>query len=173
MTEVTEEQPTAPLIVNGFYNRHGRVMIAVNATSLVAVVGDDTIEHTATPDDALMGMPGSPEWVNHMIRIRRELNQDLTNERRELKELKSWAEGLGIAIRDKAIEHGLDCSEYDEFAEQWGLPVMQSEHEVTMSIRVVARDSEDAKHFVREHFGLDHNDDRVVSDPEFNAEWAL
>lgn len=163
---------TEPLIVNALYNRFGMTLIAIDETHLVLVMTTDNVKHEATDEHKLIARPGTEAWVIHMVNLRDSLARDLHNERAELRSKDTWIENLGDAIRDKAIEHDW-CSEYDEFAEEWDLPKREYEYDVSMTIRVTARDSDAAVELVVENFSLGSYGDDVVEGPEYHAEKVI
>lgn len=158
-----------PLIVNGLYNRAGRVFIALNETNLAQVAATDGIIYTATEEYELFARPGTDTWIGHMTKLRVALIQDLANERAALTQRNIWISKLGEALLAKAKEHKW-CEEYDEFASEWGLPTRNNEYMVTMTLTVTAADLDEARQIVGDHFHLTSYSDEVVSGPEFEAE---
>lgn len=174
MTE-TSTQPTPdtrePLTINALYSHYGNVMIAVTETEMVSIVQPEDAKHVANHATELLCNPGTDEWINRMVDIRNSLARDAANERASLYKVETHLENLGEALLEKAIEKDW-CEEYDEFAEEWGLPKRYSEYYVTVTVRVRARDSEDAADLVRGDLGIDHYSDYVIDGPEVTAQEA-
>lgn len=154
-----------PLTVNALYFHYGSVMIAVNETEMVSVTAPGDVKHVANHKTELICNPGTDEWIDRMVRIRNLLARDVG----ALRKLETHLQDLGEALLKKAVEHNW-CEEYDEFAEEWDLPRRYSEYDVTVTVRVRARDSEDAVDLVRNDLGFDEYFDYVMYGPEVTAE---
>ena len=159
---------TEPLIPNAFYNHYGRVMIAFDESSLIGVSGDLT-RIPPTADTELMDRPGDEGWVARMVHIHIQNAVDLSSERAEVTRVREHLQELGQALLEKAVEKGW-CEEYDTFADEWDLPARCKEFDVTVAVRVSARDEEAALDLVRDNVSLTpyHND--VIEGPDFSAD---
>lgn len=169
MTEVSASATPSPLTVDAIYNHWGRTMIAVTPTEMVPLADTLGVKHVADERTELVGHPGSDYWVDIMKANRVSLAQDLANERAALQRVTTYVENLGEAILAKAEKHDW-CSEYDEFADEWDLPKRVSQHEVTLTVIVEARDEESARDYVRENFSLSEYDEDVIQGPDFHVE---
>ena len=171
MTDVSERATTTrdPLVVNGLYSHHGFVMIACNVTDLVRVMSTYDVKHVANEATELLALPGSQDWVDRMVRLRNLFAEDLENERNSLSRKEEYIKNLGEALRDQAIEHDL-CGVYDSFADEWDLPARAVEYDVTISIRVMAREEEHAINTIQEEVYISSNTEGIVSGPEISAE---
>lgn len=165
----TDQTPTLTevLVRHAFYQRFGMTYIATSDTTLQNVTGTDII--AVTPQEAtLIEAPGSPEWVDRMLRIRHALINSNANTQRTLDERIDYIKRLGEALLQEANDRNW-CGEYDTFAEEWDLPKRTSEWEVTMTVRVTARDEDDAVEFVRDSVSINTYDGPVIHGPEFYA----
>ena len=173
MTEApTPPTPTRePLTHNALYSHHGNIMIAFTETDVIPIAATGDTKHVANGATTLLCDPGTDEWVERMVRIRNSLARDVANERASLQQQKIYIDNLGEAILEEAIRRDW-CEEYDEFAEEWGLPKRYAEYDVTVSVRVRARDSEEAADLIRGELGFDSYHDNVIDGPEVTAEKA-
>lgn len=124
--------------------------------------GTPTLEETITSLRA--------EVVN-LREMNRRQDDNLVVLRNEHRHLQQHLEGLGDALRAKAIEKGW-CEEYDEFAEEWDLPKRYLDFEVTMTLTVIASDEESALEFVRDNISITNYSENVQSGPEFEVSEA-
>lgn len=170
VTETTEQQSSPALVRHAFYNRYGIVLFAVNDGHLVGIQETDDTPFIGSIDTAeLLEQPGTDEWVARMVRARSTLARDLQNARDDYQRLLKWKEGLGEALLQEANDRDW-CSEYDNFAEEWDLPKRVAEYDVTVTVRVLARDEEAAIDIVREEVSISaYRNDNVVDDPEYDA----
>ncbi len=170
MTDTTPDTPTLTevLVRHAIYNRYGVTYIATSDTTLQNLMGSDII--AVTPQEVtLLEAPGSPEWVDRMLRIRHALINSNANTQRALDERIDYIKRLGEALLQEANDRDW-CGEYDTFAEEWGLPKRTSEWEVTMTVRVTARDEDSALSLVKDHVSIDsYSTEGIDRDPEFYA----
>lgn len=167
------EPPTrGPLIINAIYRHYGRAMIAVTRNEMILLSDVGDTKYVANDATELLARPGSEDWIDHMVRIRNSLARDVAHERASLQQQKTYIENLGEAILEKAVEKEW-CEEYDKFAEEWGLPLRFAEYDVTVTVRVRARDSEQAADLIRGELGFDSYHDDVIDGPEVTAEKAF
>lgn len=169
MTDTTPESVTLTevLMRHAMYQRFGTTQIAIDDDTLQDLTGTDTV--TVTPRDVTLLEPtGSPEWVDRMIRIRATLVRALDNSQKALRDKEQHLERLGEAILEQANERDW-CEEYDTFAEEWGLPKRTTEWEVTMTVKVEARNEDDAITLVKDGVSIDTYDGPVVDGPNFYA----
>lgn len=173
MTEApTPPAPTRePLIINALYSHHGNIMIAFTETDMIPIAATGDTKHIANDATELLARPGTDDWIDRMVRIRNSLARDVANERASLQQQKTYIENLGEAILEQAVNRDW-CEEYDEFAEEWGLPLRFAEYDVTVTVRVRARDSEQAADLIRGELGFDSYHDDVIDGPEVTAEKA-
>lgn len=168
MTTTTEE--TRSFAANALYNIHGRVYIALsNNRELVPLVGDRSSPITPSADTLVTHIadPKTDEWVMRMVQALTNTNTDYLNEQRSLSALQRYHELLGEALLEKAEEKDW-CSEYDEFADEWGLPRRTRSYEVSVQFTVMARDSDEAEEIVED--GLTWSFDTLNPHPSFSAE---
>ena len=169
---VTVTPPDDGLIVNGLYSIHGLVTIAINANTLRPITSKNPdTSYEPNGQTSLLAAPGDEEWVLRMTRLRTALITDLSNEKAERNRLETHLTGLGEALRDEAIRREW-CEEYDEFADSWGLPRLNRDYEVTMTITVNAVDEETALEMVRDSVGISSYSEGVKSGPEFEVSEA-
>lgn len=171
MTDVTPEATTTPtevLVRHAIYQQFGITRIAIDDTTLQDLVDTNTV--TATPQQVtLLEMPGTPAWTDRMARVRATAVRTLAGAQKQLHDKNDHLERLGQAILEQANEREW-CEEYDAFAEEWGLPKRTSEWEVTMTVRVTARNEDDALAIVRDNISLDsYSTEGVNNSPEFYA----
>jgi hypothetical protein len=170
MTETTADQTptlTEVLVRHAFYQRFGVTYIAISDTTLQNLTGSDII--AVTPQEVtLIEAPGSPEWVDRMVRIRTSLIHTYPATQRTLDEQIDYIKRLGEALLQEANDRDW-CGEYDTFAEEWGLPKRTSEWEVTMTVRVTARNEDDAVELVKDGVSINTYDGPVIHGPEFYA----
>lgn len=160
-----------PLIINALYSHHGNIMIAFTETDMIPIAATGDTKHIANDATELLARPGTDDWIDRMVRIRNSLARDVANERASLQQQKTYIENLGEAILEQAVNRDW-CKEYDEFAEEWGLPLRFAEYDVTVTVRVRARDSEQAADLIRGELGFDSYHDDVIDGPEVTAEKA-
>lgn len=166
--ERSQGEPKNPVIPGAIYNMCGTVFIAVDDTHLVPILRDDSVRSVATDGFELLERPGSDNWINRMIRTRKDLAHSLSDEKTELRNLEQYLEGLREAILEKAVQHDW-CREYDEFASEWNLLSRLREYEVSVSIPVMAKDEEDARELVYEHYGLSSTAEFSVGEPTISV----
>lgn len=170
-TPTTVEETTGPLVVNAIYNHWGRVMIATSDFELTMIVGVDKVTVLKDQEVEMLCEPGSQNWVDRMVAVRRTLVTDVNDARKNVQRLTSYQDRLGEAILEKAVYHDW-CSEYDEFADEWDLPKRITKYDVTMTIQVDALNRDAAIEFVRDEFGLNEYSDNVMNGPNFEVEEA-
>lgn len=166
--ERSQGEPKNPVIPGAIYNSFGVVMIAIDDTHLVPIMRDDSVRSIATDAVELLERPGSEDWVNRMIRTRKDLARTIFEERDGHRRLEQYLEGLREAILEKAVQHDW-CREYDEFASEWNLLPRNREYEVSVSIPVMAKDEEDARELVYEHYGLSSTAEFSVGEPTISV----
>lgn len=173
MTEapVSPAPTREPLIINALYSHYGNVMIATTEMDLIPIAATEDKNYIANDTTELLARPGTDEWIDHMVRIRNSLARDVANERASLQQQKIYIENLGDALLEQAVIRDW-CDEYNEFAEEWGLPLRLAEYDVTVTVRVRARDSEQAADLIRGELGFDRYHDDVIEGPEVTAEGA-
>lgn len=170
MTEAITETPTLTevLVHHAIYQYAGVLCIAVDDFTLQNLTDDNTVR-VSLEDVALLEEPGSPAWVDRMARVRKSLVSTTTNLKNENDRQTRHLEGLGEALLQEAIQRDW-CSEYDEFAKEWGLPTRESEYHVTMTVRVSARNEDAAVDIVMNKVCIDYLTEGVMDNPEFQAE---
>lgn len=166
--ERSQGEPKNPVIPGAIYNSFGVVMIAIDDTHLVPIMRDDSVRSVATDEVELMEQPGSEDWVNRMIRTRKALTQNLSDEKIRNQNVDNYLERLREAILEKAVQQDW-CREYDEFALEWDLLPRNREYEVSVSIPVMAKDEEDARELVYEHYGLSSTAEFSVGEPTISV----
>lgn len=166
--ERSQGEPKNPVIPGAIYNSFGVVMIAIDDTHLVPIMRDDSVRSIATDAVELLERPGSEDWVNRMIRTRKDLARTIFEERDGHRRLEQYLEGLREAILEKAVQHDW-CREYDEFASEWNLLPRNREYEVSVFIPVMAKDEEDARELVYEHYGLSSTAEFSVGEPTISV----
>lgn len=173
MTEAsTPPAPTRePLVINALYVHYGRIMIAFSENDLIPITATGDTKHVANDTTKLLARPGTDDWIDRMVRVRNSLARDVANERASLQQQKTYIDNLGEALLEEAINRDW-CEEYDEFAEKWGLPLRFAEYDVTVTVRVRARDSDQAADLIRGEFGFDSHHEDVIEGPEITAEKA-
>lgn len=173
MTEATSETPTLTevLVRNGIYNHNGVYRIAIMDHILQDITGTDTFQ--VTPGEVtLVEAPGSTEWVGRMARTRSVLNRRADSAENDLRGRNEYIETLGQALLEEAERRDW-CSEYDDFAREWGLPTRTHNYTVTMTVQVEAHDEDAASDIVAENVNLNsYSTDGVVTDPEFSVSEA-
>ena len=173
MTEAATEAPTLTevLVRHAIYQYAGITRIAVDDFTLQDLDGDNTVRVTLD-SVTMIEEPGSPAWVTRMARVRRSLVGITTNLKNDNENLTRWQEGIGEALLEKAVEKEW-CEEYDDFAEEWDLPKRDKEWEVTITVKVSARNEDAALELVKGNVSLQPwNVDGVVDSPEFEASEA-
>lgn len=160
-----------PLTTDALYNHSDNVMIAISDHLLVPVTETGDTKHVANEATELLALPGTAVWINHIVDIRNSLARDVANEKALSQRQKTYIENLGQAILREAINRDW-CEEYDEFAEQWDLPTRFSEYDVTIAVRVRARNREEAADLIRGELGFGSYHDDVIIGPEITAEEA-
>lgn len=162
---------SAPLVKDALYEYNGILMIATSGTQFRRVFSSEVVD-APVEGVHLKALPGGEEWSQHMVDLQRAAIKDLENERRELNRMYEWRADLGQAILAKAEEHDW-CEEYDDFAEEWDLPQREYEYDVTVSVRVRARNEERAEELVSENIDLNcYNDVFVVAGPDYSTDRA-
>lgn len=170
ITEVTLEQKAPALVRHGLYNHHGMVVLALDEERLIALQGTEEGFITPNSQTTLLEMPGTSEWADRMVRARNAAARHLRNLLGENERLTTQWQAFGDAILEKAEEKSW-CEEYDAFAEEWGLPTRVREYDVLMTVRVVARNEDDAMEIVQGGVNLSsYNTSGVVSEPDFSAD---
>lgn len=171
MTDVTSE--TAVLVRHAFYSHYGITRIAIDDNAVADLTGTDTT--TVTPGEVtlrevtLLEAPGSPEWVTRMAHLRSTLAHSFENAQGELRDKINHLERLGEAILERANKRDW-CEEYDTFAEEWDLPKRITEWEVTMTVRVTARNEDSAIEIVQDNVSIDrYTTEGIDNSPEFYA----
>lgn len=168
MTEATAETPTLTevLVRHGIYDYRGMARIAVDDNTLQDITGTQT--YTVTPAEVtLLEAPGSPEWVDRMVRARGTLVRNLETARSEVAEKTDYIVRLGEAMLAAAIENSL-CEQYDAFARDWGLPTREREYTVTMTVLVTASDEYVALDLVKDCVSIDRwTTTGIDDDPEY------
>lgn len=156
---------------DNLYSHFGKLMLGTADGELRWL--HDTTGNTClmNSDTALVAEKGSPIWCEHMLKFHTSVLLDLKNEREALKASRKFQEDLGQALLEKAIEKDW-CEEYDDFAEEWDLPQRRSEFDVTVTVRIMARDSEQAAELIRGELGFNSYHDDVIEGPEVTAEMA-
>lgn len=171
MTENTMEKVTT-LIPHALYGMSGLVVIAIDDKTYAPLMRE--VQHPYEPSEntELIAEPGTEEWVYRMTRARTALVRDLTNERTMLSNVQEHLDNLGNALLEEAESRGW-CSEYEEFAQKWDLPTRIKEYDVTMTVRVSARDEDEAQSLVSDEVNLSaYSYDWVVDGPEYSADTA-
>lgn len=166
--ERSQGEPKNPVIPGAIYNMCGTVFIAVDDTHLVPILRDDSVRSVATDGFELIEQPGSEDWVNRMIRTRKDLARTIFEERDGHRRLRQYLDELKEAILEKALQQDW-CHEYDEFALDWDLLPRNREYEVSVSILVMAKDEEDARELVYEHYGLSSTAEFSVGKPTISV----
>lgn len=170
--QVTPEQVTT-LIPHALYAMSGLVMIAVDDKTYTPLmhVGEQMYEPNEHTE--LLAEPGSEDWVYRMARARTALVRDLVNERNMLNSVQEHLQNLGNALLEEAERRGW-CSEYDEFAAEWDLPTRFKEYDVVVTVRVKARDEDEAQSLVRDEVNISSysGGEWLVEGPEYSAEMA-
>lgn len=163
---------TLKLTKDSLYVYYGTVCIAVNETDLLPLSRPNGSNHYLATDGATehYATVGSDTWIAKMVEQRDALARDLENERADLRRKQEYIHNLGQAILEKANEHEW-CSEYDEFAAEWGLPSRRREYRVTMYVTVEATDEDQARETVAGEVHLDpYSVDGVLGHPDFEVE---
>lgn len=160
-----------PLIINALYTRFGSILIAYSETSLIQINGAGDTGYVANEEIELLARPGSDDWIERMVIVQHSMARDLRNERASVQQRMTYLENLGDAILEKAVEHEW-CSEYDEFAEEWGLPQRFADYDITVTVRVRAKDEDAAEDLVRSEMGMNEYSEFVVNGPEITSEKA-
>lgn len=178
MTEVTTEVPvqqeSTDLVNHAFY-KHGDLVLLAMGGHLISDTGmgtDTSIRYTPDVDTTLLARPGTAEWVERMVRARNALALQTRNLQRELDGHVDHWQRFGEAVLEKADEMSW-CEEYDRFAEEWDLPQRNIEFEVVMSVRIEARNEEQAIEIAANGVHLDsYSTNGVISSPDFDANRA-
>jgi hypothetical protein len=157
------------LTQGGIYNHVGRLMIAVNERDLMLLLHSSDTRYVRNDDTALVCDPGTQEWTNRMLEAREALATDLRNEQAETTRRKTFLTNLGEALREKAIAKRW-CEEYDEFAQEWDLPPCAAEFDVTLTIRVTARNSDAAEELLSQNLSINEYNDEVIDGPRYSVE---
>lgn len=157
------------LEVGALYEVNGRMVIALTDNRMVVI--DKPVEDAfyAPTYARLMFSKDNAEWATRMTQNRNAITSRLKSALDVETHLRERFEALGQALLEKAIEKEW-CGEYDEFAQEWDLPLMAREVMVTVTVTVRARNEEEAIDLVRAEVGLGQYDDHVVSGPEYTAE---
>lgn len=156
------------IIPGAIYRHYGRLMTAINNSTLVLFEFYDGEEYTADAEAELLFEPGSEEWVRRTQSVRISAQRKVESLQDQLIRQHDFFEKMGEAILEKAEEHDW-CNEYDEFAAEWDLPQRQREYSVSMSVMVLARSEEEAEELVSSEVSISDYDDFVVRDPEFSV----
>jgi|GEM_PF-4359747 len=168
MTEATTEQKTHGLLRHAFYNHGAMVLFATDEERLIA---PNSFDNYVTPNSetSLLEVPGTPDWIDRMVRVRNTLAMTEQNlQHQHDNHLDHW-QRFGEACLEKAEEMSW-CDEYEIFAEEWGLPSRVAEFDVTVSVRVSARNEEEAAEIVANGVNLEsYRTDGVVSGPDFDV----
>ncbi len=97
-------------------------------------------------------------------------DRNITQMREANERLQQHLYDLGKALRDEAINRDW-CAEYDAFAEQWDLPQREAEYNVTITVRITARDEDAALEIAHGGVSLDSYHTTGVSfSPEYEVE---
>lgn len=143
MTE-TPTETTHRFTNDALYSLHGIVYLATSETTLVRIIGDRTPVTPGVGDTVeFLAEEGSEGWNWRMRQALQRANQDYLNSDRAFRALTNWAEGLKQALLEKAVDKDW-CSEYDEFAEEWDLPLRTRQYTVTVEFLVDATSEDDA-----------------------------
>lgn len=173
MTDVSTETTLTPaaLVRHGIYSHNGVHRIAIMDNTLQDLTETNTFQVTAD-EVTLVEVPGTTEWVDRMARVRSTLNRRAEYSENELRMKNEYIETLGQALLEEAERRDW-CSEYDDFAQEWDLPRRLQEYDVTMTVRVNARDEDEAQTLVRDEVGVSSYAHNWVTDgPEYSAEAA-
>jgi hypothetical protein len=172
-SEDTTVKQEEGLVVNGLYNLNGTVCIAINPTHLSPLFNaNGSTLHKASGAENLMADPGTDEWVDRMTRFRTRVLTDLSNDRSERDRLQTYVTDLGAALLAEA-ERREWCEEYDAFAEEWGLPKMASEYEVTITVKVQAKTEEEATELVEQQVSLSsYSHAWILDGPDYSTSEA-
>lgn len=191
-----DNQPT--LIPRSLYERGHELLLATSDKTLTGIMDPTMASRTVSDNDRLFMAVGSEDWCVRMVAVRdaamrqiqaatTELDQvkeardqqenvlrgRITREtdglRGQLKSIQQHLENLGQALLEQAVDKDW-CSEYDDFAEQWGLPRRFRDFAVTINVRVSARDEDTALELVRDQVDFSTYHDGFSLEPSFEAE---
>lgn len=173
MTDTSSQVTQTPALVrHGIYNHNGIFRIAIMDNTLQDLTGTDTFQ--VTPDEVtLVEAPGSTEWADRMARTRSVLNRRAYDFENNLRVKNEYIESLGQALLEEAERRDW-CSEYDDFAREWDLPLRVQEYDVTVTVRVRASDEEEAQMLVRDQISISSysGHEWLVDGPEYSADVA-
>lgn len=170
MTDVSSQNTlTEVLVRHGIYNHNGVLYIAIADNTLQELVGTHTFQVTSG-EVTLVEAPGSTEWVDRMVRIRSGINRRADNAENDLRMKNEYITALGQALLEEAERRDW-CGEYDEFAGEWDLPLRFKEYDVTVAVRVKARDEDEAKALVSDQISISHySHEWLVDGPDYSAD---
>lgn len=167
----TPEAPAVPVLIsNAIYRHDGVLKIALNSERLVDMTG--TTDTGVPPNDTtvLYADVNTDDWIERVVRARNSLARDLHTVTQERDFATNHLERLGQALLEEAERRDW-CGEYDDFAEEWDLPKRVSEYDVMMTVRVSARDEDEALSMVRDHVNMDsYGNAFVVDGPDYSAD---
>lgn len=178
-TDTRADSTTPYLKKNALYIHDNLLHIATSPTEAEPLRVDPLAEKGSgiapVAELTLYASPGTDVWTERMVQFRTMVLEDAQRLRGYAKDARNYAsrleterEQLGEALLEKATEHDW-CDEYDEFAEAWGLPKRVHEYEVTVTVRVMAKNSDEAEEFVGENFTLSMFDENVADSPSIYA----
>lgn len=166
--EQEEAKASTELTPGSLYLLNGRYMLAVTAAALMPLGGEGETTLDVEGAEFAYG-PKDEEWGVRIGHMRRTLSQSAKSANTRADDLQRWKDNVGEALRDQAEERGW-CEEYEEFAENWDLPIREYEYNVNISIQVRARNYEAARELVDDELGISGHDDFVVSGPEIDVQ---
>lgn len=157
------------LTPRAFYVHNGMVRIANREGLLVDPTGNDFTQSAVNESTAVLDLPGTDGWCERIIRMMeanlRTIKQINTAHEQQTKHL----DALGQALLQQAINRDW-CGEYDEFAEEWGLPTRKQEYTVTMTVQVSALTQEAATEIVASGVALDsYSTEGIVCAPSYEV----
>ena len=165
-----EEKASAELTPGSLYLLNGRYMLAVSTAGLMPLGGEGETTLDVEGAEFACG-PKDDEWGVRLSHMRRTLSQSAKSANTRADDLQRWKDNVGEALRDQAKKRGW-CEEYEDFAENWDLPIREYEYNVNISIQVRARSQEAAYEMVDDELGISSNDDFVSSGPHSAVERA-
>lgn len=152
------------LIPNALYAFRSGVAIAVDEHHLTFVSphSEEMSLNVRNESEnlAVIALPGSEEWVTRMVNIRVRMSRELETLKSAARTHAVYIQGLKEAILQKAVENDW-CSEYDEFADEWDLIRRVNEFQVTVTVNLMARDSDTAQEMVEQWVPTNREDDLI------------
>lgn len=149
------------LVPNALYTFRGRVAIAIDENRLTYLTDPDVEpQEKGDRETHTIALPGTEEWVSRMVSIRTQMSRELETLKSAARTQAAHLQGLREAILQKAVENDW-CSEYDEFADEWDLIRRVNEFQVTVTVNLMARDSDAAREMVEQWVVTNREDDLI------------